>query len=210
MGSVLFDLRVELVVGEDAVDQPNVEGFTGAEDVAAGVWAEVQAELTAPALETWPPQNMSSVLRLPSFVAVTNWPDGGAIERGPVCDNGTCVALQATPALSYDPGDGTGAIDCEPGGTIFDRHGADPEVQARGDACAHAFERRTGVGSRPDAWPGEVSITWTAAWQEVLDGGAVGETGEFDPVVLSTDLPRVVTEYLSFVTEVTPSGGGGG
>jgi len=176
------------------------------EDVAEDLWVAVQADLASPALETWPPQNMSSVLRLPSFVAVTNWPDGGVVEDDD-CDGPTCVALQATPDLAYDPGDGTGEIACEPGGTTFDRYGAEPEDQAGGDACAHAFPRRTGVGSRPEAWPGVVSITWTAEWQEVLPGGGIGETGDFDPVVLSTELPRVVTEFLSFVTDVTPSGG---
>jgi hypothetical protein len=178
------------------------------EVVAEGVWVRVQAELPAPALQTWPPQNMSSVLRLPSFVAVTNWPATGVIEDSG-CDNGTCVALEATPSLSYDPGDGSDAIACEPGGTTFDRYGAEPEDQAAGEACAHAFTRRTGVRGRPEAWPGVVAITWNAEWWEVLAGGGIGETGDFDPVVLDAPLPRVVTELVSVITGVTPSGGSG-
>ena len=170
-------------------------------DVAQGVWAEVQADLLQPALETWPPQNMSSVVRLPSFVAVANW-QGTQNRHG--CDGGVCVDLTATPALTFDPGDGTGAVACEPGGTMFDRYGADPKAQAEGDACAHPYPLRTGVDDRPDAWPGVVSITWDVEWQE--DGGA-GERGVFDPLVLSTDLPRAVTEYVSVITRITPSGG---
>ena len=116
------------------------------------------------------------------------------------------VTLIATPDLTWDPGDGTGTVDCEPGGTTFDRYGDEPAEQAEGDACAHAFPRRTGIGSRPDAWAGEVSITWGVHWEEDVAGGG-GEQGDFDPLVLATDLPRVVTELVSVVTRVAPSGG---
>jgi hypothetical protein len=171
------------------------------EEVAEGIWAEVQAQLLDPALETWPPPNRSSVLHLPSFVAVTNW-QGTQTRHG--CDGGVCVDLTATPTLTFDPGDGSGAVTCAAGGTRFDPEGADPEVQARG-ACAHPYPRRTGVDGRPAAWPGVVSITWDVHWEE--DGGA-NESGDFDPVVLSTALPRVVTEWVSVVTDVAPRGEG--
>jgi hypothetical protein len=187
------------------------------EVVAEGLWVRVQAELLRPELRTYPPQGTASFLNLPSFVAISNWPDGGRLERGPACDDGTCVALQATPSLTWDPGDGSAVIACEPGGTRFDPDGAaQPEELVGGDACAHVYTRRTADldddetedDPRPLAWPGVVSTTWNAEWQEVLDDGSTGETGSFDPVVLSTDLPRAVIEWGSVVIGYTPSGRG--
>jgi hypothetical protein len=171
-------------------------------EVAETAWAAVQAELLRPTLDTWPPSNMSSVLNLPSFVSVSNW-------QGPVprhaCDVGVCVDLLATPSLTFEPGepDAEGhhvTVACEPGGTTFDRYGDEPDDQAGGDACAHTFWQRTGVDGRPRRWPGVVSVTWNVHWE----GG--GDEGDFDPLVLSTALPRAVTEWVSVVTGVASGG----
>ena len=164
------------------------------EEVAAGLWVGVQATLLEPALTTSPAIGDPAILHVPTFVQVDNW-QGEIVEEG--CDTGVCVTLTATPDLTFDPGDGADAVECAPPGTLFDPGGAPAEQQASAPgACAHAYDRRTGVGNRPEAWEGSVSIAWTVAWT------SDGDAGELEGVTLSTALARSVDEVTALVTDI--------
>jgi hypothetical protein len=164
------------------------------EDVATGLFLEAQAEMRRPEVVMDPPVGTASIISLPVFVQVTNWVGGFTRER---CDQGVCVSLSAEPTLTFDPGEpGSEPIVCEPPGTRFDPNGADPEVQAAAPgACAHAYRARTGADERPEAWPGQVTVTWDVSWT------AGGASGEFDPQALSTALPREVDEVQTVVRD---------
>lgn len=175
------------------------------EEVAEGLWVQIEATLREPALATWPDQDDVAILDVPTFVAVPDWPStsaetdsDGVIARS-LCELGVCVSLTATPALEFDPGEpGADVVPCEPGGTRFRPDGPEPDVQARAPgACAHTYERRTGVRGRPATWPGEVSIVWDVHWEET--GG--GASDDFE-VVLSTALARAVDEVQTVVEDV--------
>lgn len=165
-------------------------------EVAEGLWVEIQDTLLRPDPVTSPELGDPAVIDVPTFVAVSNWQ--GEISRSR-CVQGVCVSLTATPTLRFDPGEpGADAIECDPPGTYFDPDGPSPDEQASvPGACAHAYQRRTGVGDRPDAWPGEVSVAWDVQWQET--GG--GTSGAFD-LTLSTEVPRVVQEVNTVVEDV--------
>jgi hypothetical protein len=165
-------------------------------EVAEGVWAEVQADLAAPQIEAWPPLGTETLVNSAVFVSVTNW-QGTQEERG--CDGAVCVNLTATPTLTFDPGDATAIVTCEAGGTGFDlASSVEPLDQAdREGACAHVYERASGIEGRPAEWPGQVTITWTASWEE--EGG--GDNDDFDPIPLATPLPRAVNERSTVITD---------
>lgn len=181
------------------------------EEVAEALLAQVRARLLEPELRTYPAADRPAVIGVPTFVEVTNW-QGTIHEEG--CDTGVCVELTAAPALTFDPGEsGAEVVTCEPGGTAFNPSGAEPDEQAAADgACTHAYRLRTlscplpgsttprPVPGRPERWPGEVNVTWTVTWE------GAGEAGEFDPIVLSTGLPRAVTEMCTVVTDMGPGG----
>lgn len=163
-------------------------------EVAADAEVSVRALLEKPTVATNPPDPSPSTIGMPTFVSVPNWQ--GPLTPPDHCLRGVCVSLVAEPALTFDPGEpGADTIACEDGGTVFDRDGADPEVQAAPPACAYTYTRRTGVAGRPDAWTAEVTITWTVTWS----GGGV--TGTLDPISLSTTFDRVVEENVSVVTD---------
>lgn len=148
----------------------------------------------APEVVADPPVGVASIITLPVFVQVSNWQ--GPIERER-CIGSVCVTLTATPTLTFDPGEpGSSPIVCDAPGTRFDPDGADPEVQAAAPgACAHAYQSRTGAEDRPDAWPGEVTVTWEVAWS------AAGADGEFGPYPLTTAVPRAVDEVQTVVRD---------
>jgi hypothetical protein len=165
--------------------------------VAADLLAQVESQMRAPQVVADPPLGTAAVITLPVFVQVTNWVDGIEEEE---CVLDVCVTLTASPTLTFDPGEpGSSPIECDPPGTRFDPNGPDPEVQASAPgACAHAYQARTGADGRPDEWPGEVSVTWEVSWT----AGDAGDT--FEPMTLSTPLPRAVDE----VQTVVRNGGG--
>jgi hypothetical protein len=163
-------------------------------EVAADLFAEVQARMTAPEVVADPPVGTPSIITLPVFVQVTNWVDGFEVDN---CVQGVCVNLTAEPTLTFDPGEpGSEPIVCDPPGTRFDPNGADPAVQAAAPgACAYAYQARTGADDRPEAWRGVVTITWNVAWT----AGDAGDT--FPPYPLSTVVPREVDEVQTVVRD---------
>jgi hypothetical protein len=166
------------------------------EEVADGLWVQISATLLRPELVTSPEVGERALVEVPTFVAVSNWQ--GEVSESQ-CELGVCVSLTATPELHFDPGEpGSEVIVCDPPGTYFDPDGAEPDEQAAVDgACAHPYQRRSGVAGRPSSWPGEVSVVWTAVWQATAGGTG---TGEFE-LTLSTDLPRPVREAPTVVVD---------
>jgi hypothetical protein len=163
--------------------------------VAADGLLDVRDLLRKPAVVASPSPDRASVVHVPTFVSMSNWQP--AFERSH-CLQGVCVTLFAEPALTFDPGEPDAETKhCEPGGTVFQRNGADPEVQAEPeDACAWAYRNRTGVDGRPDEWTAELTVTWTVRWE---GPGGTGDT--FDPISLSTTFGRQVEESISVVTD---------
>ena len=154
---------------------------------------DVEALLHAPHLVLYPPGGRPSLINTPVFVAVDNW-QGNVTDHA--CIGAVCVDILAQPTLTYTPGDGAGAINCEPGGTHFNRQGAAPKVQAAAQgACAHIYTRRTGVNRRPAAWHAEVTITWQVSWQ----GG--GQTGTLPLVTQTTPFAQPVNELQGVVNK---------
>jgi hypothetical protein len=161
--------------------------------VAEGVLAQIQTRMNAPAVVSDPPLGTASVVTLPVFVQVTNW-QGTVSDSG--CDGPVCVEITATPTLTFDPGEpGSSAKVCTPPGTRFDPGGPDPVDQASAaGACAHVYTSRTGALDRPAEWPAQVTITWDVGWTS-----NVGVDGAFDPMSLSTAVPRAVNEVQTVV-----------
>lgn len=166
--------------------------------VAQTVMARVEAQMRAPRLEADPARGVAAIVDVPTFVAVSNWQ--GEIVEGPECVFGVCVTITATPTLTFDPGDGSPAITCPPGGSRYQADGPSAAAQAQG-ACAYAYPRRTGVEDRPAEWPGVVTVTWDVSWSSATGGpgGPAGPGGTFDPLTFSADLPRAVDEVATVV-----------
>jgi hypothetical protein len=102
--------------------------------------------------------------------------------------------MTATPTLSFDPGDGSASIACDPPGSRYVPGGAPLDDQAVG-ACAHTYRQRTGVEGRPREWPGSVSVTWAVNWT------APGATGQFEPLVFTAPFGRSVDEVSAVVVD---------
>jgi hypothetical protein len=181
-------------------------------------WLMATVPVERPDVVVHPAVDVAAILEVPSFIQVTNWV-GQQTPRD--CLGGVCVSITATPTLSFDPGESDPAtgwtastVPCEaPGtqfdpdsglaGTPYDPGGAEPRDQAEVQgACAHAYRLRTGVGERPGEWPGSVSITWEATWSSDVSG----VEGEFDPITMSTDVPRQVDEIQAPVVDATLGG----
>jgi len=166
--------------------------------VATQLRVDVAARLRDPVVTTDPPVEEPSIIKVPTFVAVSNW-QGEQVVNG--CDDtGTvCVTITATPVLTFAPGEpGAATVACEGGGTRFDAAGPPPEVQAEADgACAHAYDRRTGAAGRPDAWPASATITWDVAWR--ADDGSDG--GTFTDISATTAFAREVDELNTVITD---------
>jgi hypothetical protein len=169
---------------------PDEEPPPSPDEVAADIWADVSGDLLDPDVVADPAVGQPALRTVPTFVSVANW-QAGFSHNG--CDQQTgtvCVTLTATPALTFDPGDGTGEIPCPDGGSVYDPAGGTPREQAEG-ACAHAYEQRTGVEGRPEAWEATVTVTWTVTW------AGAGQSGTLAPIALSGGFPREVEEVQS-------------
>ena len=169
--------------GEDPPPTPD--------QVAADIWADVSGDLLDPVPDPDPAVGTPALIDVPTFVSVSNWQ--GAFSRSG-CDEQTgtvCVTLNATPALTFDPGDGTGEIACPDGGTAYDPAGGTPREQAGEGTCTHAYEQRTGVEGRPDAWEATVTVTWTITWS------GAGQSGTLEPISLDGGFTREVEEVQS-------------
>jgi hypothetical protein len=180
-----------MVPGQDPPPNPAV--------IAAALNDRVRATLQDPVLTTSPDPGQPAVYRTPTFVAVDNW-QGTQSDRGCLSGGGVtvCVAIVAEPTLTFDPGDGSDPVACEPGGTVFDESpgSAGVDAQAAPPACAHEYRQRTGVDGRPAAWPGVVTVNWDITW--TVEGGG-GGGGAFEPEILSAPLPRAVEEGQTVV-----------
>ena len=161
------------------------------EVVATLVLARVKAEMEAPTLATDPPAGVAAVVNAPVFVEVTNWQPEIVVTD---CVLGVCVTMTATPALAFDPGDGSGAIGCVPPGSRYDP--ALPLADQAEGGCAHVYRQRTGAEGRPGAWPGQVTVTWSVSWTS-----NVGASGSYDPLSFSTSLARAVDEVSTVVVD---------
>lgn len=150
--------------------EPGEVALPTPEQVATTLRVEIAALLKDPVVDTDPPEGEPSILTIPTFVAVSNW-QGEVGTSG--CDpTGTiCVAITATPTLTFGPGEPDArTITCEPGGTRFDLAGPPPDVQAAAEgACAHAYQHRTG----DDGWTATVTIAWEVTWEGEGDTGTL-------------------------------------
>jgi hypothetical protein len=129
---------------------------------------------------------------VPVFVSVTNWT--GTITKAD-CVGGICVTVTAKPALKYAPGEtGAKTVVCSDGGTKFNP-AIPPTTQASAaGACSHTYRRRTGVEGRPQAWPGNVTVSWAITWT-----ANTGATGVLAAITRTTALPRSVQEVQTIV-----------
>jgi hypothetical protein len=159
--------------------------------VATLVFARVKAEMVAPTLGSDPPPGVAAVVNTPVFVEVTNW-QPETVDRD--CILGVCVSMTASPALVFDPGDGSEVVGCEPPGSRYDP--ALPLMEQARGACAHVYRLRTGAEGRPSEWPGLVTVTWAVSWTS-----NVGASGSYAPLSFSTGLPRAVEEVSTVVVE---------
>lgn len=166
------------------------------EVLAEIVRVRLEGSLPAPEVATDPGAGVAAIVGFPTFVSVTNW-SGVVTDRE--CDPTglLCVTVTATPSMVWSPGEPDAAVlSCAGPGVRFDPAGAEAEVQASApEACAYAYERRTGVEGRPREWPGEVAVRWGLVWSSTGAGGG----GVLDPVVKSTSVPRAVSEVQAVV-----------
>lgn len=179
------------------------------EQLREALYAEVRGRLPQPAITTSPPQGMPSVVTLPVFVHVDNWVAG--FVAGPQCAGPLCVtATVEEPSMVFEPGEpGSSPVTCDGPGTLFDPNGPSPAVQAEG-ACAYAYQLRTGVNGRPQAWQGEVSTTWEISWESTL-GGSPRNGGDLPSITTTAggdELARRVVELQAIVSEVVVGGRG--
>ena len=164
--------------------------------LARDLWVEVSGTLPAPLLGTDPPQGVHSILAIPAFVQVENWT---GVLTPSACNGPLCATVTLTPALTWDPGDGSPVVDCDGNGTRYDRfRGGLFEQARRAGACTHTYFEASGEHrDRPEAWPGIVSVTWTITWTATN-----GEGGTLPPVTRSTPLPRAVDEIEAVIVDV--------
>jgi hypothetical protein len=148
-----------------------------------------------------PDVQVASTVNVATFVEVTNW-QGQQVDRYDARDPGGSlwvVTITATPTLYYDPGEpGAPTIRCEDGGTQYDPDGPSAREQAaRPGACAYAYQMRTGVDGRPDAWPAEVIIEWAVSWSANFPLPPDLPTS----ATLTESVPRQVREVSSVVVD---------
>lgn len=149
--------------------------------------------LPQPTLSANPPVGRAAIVRVPSFVEVTNWT---GVVTDSECAGGLCVTVSASPALTFTPGEqGSARVACAGSGSRYDPDGASMEEQAATPgACAYTFRLRTGVDGRPTTWPGSVSVTWTISWSS-----SAGGSGSLPSVTRTSALPRGVEEVQAVV-----------
>jgi hypothetical protein len=165
--------------------------------LAAGLRVRLEGSLPAPEVGADPAPGVASIVNSPVFVAVSNWT--GVVEAGPECDPSgvVCVWVRAEPVMTWSPGEpGAGTLACAEAGSRYDPTGPTPEQQAQG-ACAYTYLRRTGAEGRPEAWSGEVTVTWALTWR-----ASTGQAGGLPSVSKTAVVPRPVAEVQAIVTEV--------
>jgi hypothetical protein len=163
--------------------------------LAQVVRARLEGNLPTPVVTADPAPGQAAIISVPTFVEVSNW-TGVVSDRECDSTGALCVAVTATPAVLFDPGEpGAPVIACDGAGTRFVASGETSEAQAAGPtACAHAYRFRTGVDARPDAWHARVTVTWDLTWTSTS-----GERGELPGVVKSVGLDRPVNEVQTVV-----------
>jgi hypothetical protein len=163
------------------------------EALAATIRVRLEGNLPRPVASTSPAAGRPAIVNHPTFLAIDNW-TSAVTDRE--CAFLLCVTVTATPTLTWGPGEpGAPTLTCAGGGTRFNPEGASPQEQAAApNACAHAYQARTGAGGRPDQWPGVATVTWDLAWTSTTGAG-----GALPPVVRSTDVPRAVDEVQAIV-----------
>jgi len=173
----------------DPVPTPTIE------DIAQDAYDRLLGRLPEPSVSTSPPVGEDAILDVPVFVTVTNW-QTSLVEAGTLL--GDTVTVTATPQLMLDPAEpGSSATACAGPGRTYDPAGGDLWAQAAApDACAYAYQRRTDVDGRPDAWPSTVTVRWTIAW-----AATSGESGAFPVVEQSVAVPRGVSEVQAVLVE---------
>jgi hypothetical protein len=166
-----------------------------ATQIAVALWAQVQGLLVPPQISLEPAEAGDSVIHVPTFVSITN-PQPPTRYITEVA--GLTVWIDVLPHPTLNPGEpGAPAVSCDHDGTVYDP-GAPADEQAAADgACAHAYERRTGVEGRPAAWTGNVTIDWDVSW----DSNVAGEDGTLTAAPSVTAFERVVHELNTFVVE---------
>lgn len=150
--------------------------------------------LPQPVVESSPPVGTPSIVRIPVFVAVSNWT--GVVAESE-CAGGLCVTVTATPSLVFRPGEpGAGSVTCAGSGSRYSPEAGSVEAQAsEPGACTYTYGLRTGIEARPGAWPGEVSVTWSIRWS-----ATTGASGSLPSVTRSSALPRAVSEVQAVVS----------
>lgn len=167
------------------------------ENLASIARGRLIGSLPQPVVESSPAIGTPSIVRVPVFVAVSNW-TGVATEAE--CAGGLCVTVTATPSLVFRPGEPeAGSVACAGSGSRYSPGAGSVEAQASAPgACSYAYRLRTGVNGRPGVWPGEVSVTWAIGWS-----ASSGASGSLPSVTRSSSVPRAVSEVQTVV-----SGGG--
>jgi hypothetical protein len=171
-------------------------------DLAQAIYVRLEGNLPQPEVDGEPAADEAAIVSVPTFVRVTNWT---GVVTDWQCDptGALCVAVTATPTVSFEPGEpGAPVVECAGAGTRF-VDGTSSAVQAaQPGACTYAYRLRTrgdartatGTGSRPDAWPGRVSVTWSLTWTSTS-----GERGVLPSVVKSVGLARRVSEVRTVI-----------
>jgi hypothetical protein len=163
--------------------------------LASVIRVRLEGSLPAPQVSSTPAAGVPAIVGYPSFVSVGNWT---GVVRDRECDptGRLCVTVTATPAMRWSPGEPDAAAkECRGPGVAFDPEGPAPEEQAAApEACAYAYQSRTGVESRPRQWPGVVTVEWALVWESSLGGG-----GSLPSVSKSAPVARAVNEVQTIV-----------
>ena len=174
---------------------PPAAGPTAA-DILAPMWVQVQGllELPEPVLE--PDEATRSKIEVPTFVAISN-PQPATEYRTTFA--GITVWITVDPTVTLNPGEPDAAgVTCDDDGTTYADGGARPRAQAEAEgACAHIYQHRTGFDGRPDAWAGDVTITWEVHWGSSEDP-AIGDLAAVPSV---TSFDRIVDEVQNVLTQ---------
>lgn len=187
------------------------------EQVRDEFWLCAEVWISPPQVQAWPPEGTHAVVNIPTFVSVENWPPVSDTGNGPVCDDlsmtdftmntetgefsvnpclgNVCVSITGVPELTFDPGDGSEPIDCQPPTLSYDPAG-DPTAQAQqANACSHEYTQRTS-GSPYQA---TVQVDWVVEWSTPTGSG----TFDSPPDEITTyTFSRQVDEVQSVVSDV--------
>lgn len=161
-------------------------------DAAIEIRARIDGQLPTPVVVASPPVGTPAIIEVPSFAAVSNW-SGTVTDSG--CAGAICVTVSAVPRLRFSSGEpGSGVVECAGSGTTFNRLRPLAEQRDTQGACTLTYKKRTGVGGRPAAWLGFVSVVWSVSWQSNN-----GQSGVLPSITRSTAVPRAVQEVQTVV-----------